>query len=115
MLPEPQYRNVVLDLHLYTVWSGFTTLQQYYDEASRWAEEIRSLVPFYPVIVGEMSLATGLDNYSVEQRQTFASKEMASFRDNALGYVFWSYKLAFASADWSFLDAAPYIKDYYKV
>lgn len=24
VLPEPQYRNVVLDIHLYTVWSGFS-------------------------------------------------------------------------------------------
>ena len=64
VLPEPQYRNVVLDIHLYTVWSGFTTEQQYYDEANRWATEIRSLVPYYPIIVGEMSLATALNPYT---------------------------------------------------
>lgn len=79
IFPEPQYRNVVLDIHLYTVWSGFTTEQQYYDEANRWATEIRSLVPYYPIIVGEMSLATSLNPYTSNARQQFADAEFNSF------------------------------------
>ena len=66
VMPEPQYRNVFLDLHLYTVWSGFSNAQQYYDEATRWGSEIRSLTPFYPVIVGEMSLATAMNPYPAD-------------------------------------------------
>ena len=115
VLPEPEYRNAVLDLHLYTVWSGFTTAEQHYAQASSWGEEIRALTPYYPVIVGEMSLATGLEGYTEAQRQEFADDEMISFRDNAFGYVFWSDKLQYKSEDWSFVDAAFYIQQYYQV
>lgn len=113
VLPEPQYRNAVLDLHLYTVWSGFTTPQQYYDAAVQWGYDIRYLTPYYPIIVGEMSLATALTDYTPEMRQEFADNEMTSFRDNAFAYIFWSDKLQYHSEDWSFVDGFSYIKDYF--
>jgi hypothetical protein len=113
VLPEPQYRNVVLDVHLYTPWSGFTTEQQYMDAAANWAREIRSLTPFYPIVVGEMSLATRLSSYSPQQRQSFANISMTSFVENAYGFVFWSYKLGYDSPDWAFRNALYYVKDYY--
>jgi glucan 1,3-beta-glucosidase len=113
VLPEPQYRNAVLDLHLYTVWSGFYTEQQYYDAAAGWGDDIRALTPYYPVIVGEMSLGTALNPYTDEQRQKFADGEMISFIENAFGYYFWSDKLEYSSEDWDFRGGFPYIKDYY--
>jgi len=115
VLPEPQYRNVVLDLHFYTVWSGFTQEQQYYSQAEAWGRELRTLTPYYPVVVGEMSLATGggFQNYSSEKRQLFADLSMKSFVENAYGFVFWSYKLRGETEDWAFKDAFNYVKDYY--
>ncbi|KAL3801331.1 hypothetical protein HJC23_006941 [Cyclotella cryptica] len=110
VLPEPQYRNVVLDLHLYAPWSGQTEEQGVMDLASSWGEEIRSLKPFYPIIVGEMSLATPLSSYSAQQRQVFADIMMSSFVENAYGFMFWSYKLGYETADWAFTDSINYIK-----
>ena len=115
VLPEPQYRNVVLDLHFYTAWSGFTQEQQFYSQAEAWGRELRTLTPYYPVVVGEMSLATGggFQNYSSEKRQLFADLSMKSFVENAYGFVFWSYKLRGKTEDWAFKDAFNYVKDYY--
>ncbi len=115
VLPEPEYRNAVLDLHLYTVWSGFTEEHQYYDEAAAWASQIRELSPLYPVVVGEMSLATAMVPYSAEQRARFATAEFNSFEDNAMGFVFWSDKLGYDSEDWSFEGGYSYIQQYYQM
>jgi glucan 1,3-beta-glucosidase len=92
VLPEPQYRNVVLDLHFYTPWSGYTQEQQYYNAAADWGKTIRALTPYYPVVVGEWSLATGR-GFPPENTQLFADASMKSFVENAYGFVFWSYKL----------------------
>lgn len=115
VLPEPQYRNVVLDLHLYTVWSGLTQPQQYYDATADWGRQIRELVPFYPIIVGELSLAVGeVDGQApVDFTQQIADNSFTSFRDNALGYYFWSEKLGYATESWALVDGFHYVKDYY--
>ncbi len=115
VLPEPQYRNVVLDLHLYTVWSGITDIDSIVAETTRWGDEIRSLTPYYPIIIGEMSLGSSLSTYSSADRQREADSEMTSFQENALGFVFWSEKLQYVSEDWALVDAFPYVKDYYLV
>jgi aryl-phospho-beta-D-glucosidase BglC (GH1 family) len=115
VFPEPEYRNAVLDLHLYTVWSGFTTIEETIAEGERWADDIRSLTPYYPVIVGEMSLGSGLSTYTAENRQDFADAEMTSFEQNALGFIFWSEKLDYTSEDWALVDAYSYVKNYYSV
>lgn len=116
VLPEPEYRNAVLDLHLYTVWSGFTSWDQYMNEASvGMADQIRSMTPYYPVIVGEMSLATAMsaEEYTTERRQQFADAEFTSFVENAYGFYFWSDKLEYMSEDWSFIGAEKYVVEYY--
>lgn len=113
VLPEPQYRNVILDLHLYTVWSGYTSPEQFYQAGKDFGTEIRSLTPYYPVIVGEMSLATSLNPYTSEQRQVFGDSEMTSFHDNAFGYMFWSDKLEYTSSDWCLVDGFSYVAPYY--
>lgn len=115
VLPEPEYRNVALDLHLYTVWSGLPDIDAVVAETARWGDEIRALTPFYPIIVGEMSLGSCLQDYTTAQRQREADSEMNSFQQNAFGYIFWSNKLEDVSEDWCFADAFPYIKDYYLV
>lgn len=115
VLPEPQYRNAVLDLHLYTVWSGFTTIEETVAEGVRWGEEIRSLTPYYPIIIGEMSLASGLSVYTAQNRQEFADAEMTSFEENALGYIFWSEKLEYGSEDWALVDGYSYVAKYYSL
>lgn len=116
VLPEPQYRNAVLDLHLYVVWSGYTTFDQTMQGAVQFGEEIRALVPFYPVIVGEMSLAVEFGGeYTSTMRQDFADAEFTSFSENAFGFVFWSEKLEYDTPDWSFVSGFSYIKDYYLV
>jgi aryl-phospho-beta-D-glucosidase BglC (GH1 family) len=38
VLPEPQYRNVVLDLHLYAYFIRSPNIQDYYDHAAAWAK-----------------------------------------------------------------------------
>jgi aryl-phospho-beta-D-glucosidase BglC (GH1 family) len=108
-LPEPQYYNVVLDLHLYTVWSGFTNFDQHLAEARRMGEEIRYLSLFYPVVVGEWSVATGLASYTESQKQQFAAAEVNSFVNNAFGWHYWSYKLEY-SGDWNWLTIYDLVK-----
>jgi len=116
VLPEPQYRNAVLDLHLYTVWSGATSIQQIVDMTTQWGDEIRALTPYYPVIVGEMSLGSSLGSqYTNEMRQMQADSEMKSFQNNAFGYYFWGEKLEYYSEDWSFVNGFSYIKTYYNL
>ncbi len=112
VLPEPQYRNVVLDLHLYAAFSD----GHYNDMADNWGKEIRALTPYYPVIVGEMSLGVNFANFgnlSPQDRQIFADKSMTSFVENAYGFMFWSYKLRGKNEAWAFKDAFNYVKDYY--
>jgi hypothetical protein len=113
VLPEPEYRNAVLDLHLYVVWSGYSTVDESFQGAVEMGEEIRRLTPYYPVIVGEMSLATGIAGYTNEDRQVFADTEFTSFTENAYGFIFWSDKLEYVSDDWAFVDGFSYVKDYY--
>lgn len=113
VFPEPEYRNAVLDLHLYVVWSGYNTPDETYDGARAFGDEIRALTPYYPIIVGEMSLATGLSNYSQEMRQEFADAEFISFTENSFGFVFWSDKLEYSSEDWALVDGFSYIQKYY--
>ncbi|CAE7796227.1 unnamed protein product [Symbiodinium microadriaticum] len=113
VFPEPQYRNGVLDLHLYTVWSGFSSPDEYYAAGVSFGNEIRALTPYYPIIVGEMSLATALNPYTDEERQLFADSEMTSFEENAFGFIFWSQKLEYSSADWALVNAMGYVNTYY--
>lgn len=113
VLPEPEYRNAVLDLHMYVVWSGYTTMEQAYQGAIEFGYEIRALTPYYPIVVGEMSLCTGLNGYTAENRQEFADYEFTSFSENAFGFIFWSDKLEYESEDWAFVDGFPYISKYY--
>lgn len=113
VFPETEYRNAVLDLHLYVVWSGYSTPEEVYQGTLQFGDEIRALTPHYPVVVGEMSLATGLEGYTAEMRQQFADSKFASFTENALGFIFWSDKLEYVSEDWALTDGYSYIKDYY--
>lgn len=115
VFPEPEYRNAVLDLHLYTVWSGLSTPDEYYEAARQWGDDIRALTPYYPIVIGEMSLATALDPYTADQRQIFTDTEMTSFEENALGFIFWSDKLEYDSEDWSFVGGYSYLKNYYSL
>lgn len=113
VLPEPQYRNVVLDLHLYTAFSSYTDPNEVYAASTAWGEQIRYLTPYYPIIIGEMSLATGLSTEDESIRQQFADSEMSSFENNAFGFVFWSDKIQYTSEDWCFVDGYKYVQEYY--
>mmetsp|Transcript_36730 Transcript_36730/g.68332 ORF Transcript_36730/g.68332 Transcript_36730/m.68332 type:complete len:479 (-) Transcript_36730:167-1603(-) len=114
VFPEPQYRNAVLDLHMYTVWTGASSIEEIVDITASWGQEIRDLTVYYPVIVGEMSLGSSLgDQYTSEMRQMQADGQMTSFQQNALGYYFWGEKLDYFSEDWAFVDGFSYVKAYY--
>lgn len=114
VFPEPQYRNAILDVHLYTVWTGASSINEIVDIATSWGEQIRELTVYYPVIVGEMSLGSSLgDQYTSDMRQMQADSQMTSFQQNALGYYFWGEKLDYYSEDWAFVDGFSYIKTYY--
>jgi hypothetical protein len=84
-------------------------------------KRIRNLMPYYPVMVGEMCLATELEGYSSKQRQRFADASMTSFVENAYAFVFWSYKMGYNSKgdhvdepkDWAFTSAVKHVRDYY--
>jgi hypothetical protein len=114
VFPEPQYRNAILDLHLYTVWTGASSIEEIVDITTTWGQEIRDLTPYYPIIVGEMSLGSSLgDQYTSEMRQMQADSQMISFQQNALGYYFWGEKLDYYSEDWAFVDGFSYVKAFY--
>lgn len=114
VFPEPQYRNAILDLHLYTVWTGATSIEEIVDITTSWGQDIRDLTPYYPIIVGEMSLGSSLgDQYTNEMRQTQADSQMTSFQQNALGYYFWGEKLDYYSEDWAFVDGFSYVQAFY--
>jgi glucan 1,3-beta-glucosidase len=112
VLPKPQYRNVVLNLHFHTPWSGYTQEQQYYNTAADWGKAIRALTLYYPVVVGEWSLATGR-GFPPKNTQLFADASMKLFVENAFGFVFWSYKLREKNEAWAFKDAFNYVKKHY--
>lgn len=115
VFPEPEYRNTVLDLHLYTVWTGAASIEDIITICDDWGDQIRALSQYYPVIIGEMSLASSLQGYTSDERQQQANHMMTSFQNNALGYIFWSDKLEYESCDWSLVDGYSYVEPYYMV
>lgn len=103
---EPEYKNVVLDTHLY-LGMGVrqrpghdreladylrTALNEYGDDISEMSE-------FFPIVIGEWCIAhypTGLDELPA-WRKSLSYRAMADVQlfvwERVLGWYFWSYKL----------------------
>ena len=87
-LREPEFVNVVLDLHLYNWQAPFTDMSVagHVREARKWGGLIRRLGESHPVLVGEWSFSTGTH----QAGQLFADACVSSF-SNGLGSYLWSW------------------------
>lgn len=105
---EPEFSNVVLDVHRYQC---FTDDLKALDAAGnvRYAEgplsdEIRDLNgSVYWTVCGEWSLATG-GSRNDEERQAFFDAQVQVF-ENCQGFFFWSYKIESGDPSWSLRTA----------
>ena len=105
---EPEFSNVVLDVHRYQC---FTDDLKALDAAGNvrhaegpLAEELRTLQgSVYWTICGEWSLGTDGDRTDAE-RQAFFDAQIKAF-ENCQGFFFWSYKIESGNPAWSLRDA----------
>lgn len=92
-LREPEYHNVILDMHLYTAFEGFTA-------STSDATILRAAHNFHcrcmahayhhPIIIGEWSLAIDLEAKKVTQ--AYADAQLTAFKAS-LGWFFWNLKM----------------------
>lgn len=90
-LREPEYYNVVLDLHLYN-WQQPYTAQDavtHVRNAAAWSGTIEGVNQHHPVIVGEWCFSTGT---VVQAGQPFVEASVNSF-DSGMGWYIWNWKI----------------------
>jgi glucan 1,3-beta-glucosidase len=102
----PEYKNVVLDTHLYLGMNVKPRLGRDCELADyiktalgRYEDDILEMSAFFPVVIGEWCLAhypAGIDKFSSQQKY-FSYRMMADAQlytwEKAAGWFFWSYKL----------------------
>lgn len=90
-LQEPDYYNVIMDLHLYDWQEPYTpeNAHQHVMDAEQWGPLIQSLSSRFPVLVGEWCMSSGT---FVQAGQAFVNASLASF-DNAFGSYVWNWKI----------------------
>ena len=108
-LRGPRYKNILLDVHLYQVFSkrhANLSADHHLALASSRATLLRRLQRSHQTIVGEWSLAMKQpsDRATVEDtlRQAYADAQLSAM-STARGWFFWNYK-AVGSPAWSFRD-----------
>jgi glucan 1,3-beta-glucosidase len=90
-LREPDYYNVVMDMHLYDWQEPYTEedANGHIRDAMGWSELIRNYSVQYPIIVGEWCMSSGTH---VQAGQKFVNASLTSFR-NAIGSYIWNWKI----------------------
>ena len=91
-LQEPEYYNVVMDLHLYDWQEPFTgkSKQGHVKDGQAFAQVVQSLSTQHPVIVGEWSFSTGTH---VQAGQPFVDACVQSFSHGGMGWYIWNWKI----------------------
>lgn len=90
-LREPEYYNVMIDLHLYN-WQLPYTAQNavtHVRNAVAWASTIDEINKHHPVLVGEWCFSTGT---VVQAGQPFVEACVNSF-DSGMGWYIWNWKI----------------------
>jgi glucan 1,3-beta-glucosidase len=90
-LLEPEYYNVVMDLHLYN-WQEPYTMQDaatHVKNAVAWEDVIADMSTSHPVMVGEWCFSTGTH---VQAGQPFVDACVTSFH-RAAGWYLWTWKV----------------------
>jgi glucan 1,3-beta-glucosidase len=90
-LQEPQYYNVVMDVHLYNWQEPYTEQEApvHIANAQAWAGLLDELNQQHPIIVGEWSFSTGT---YVQAGQPFVDACVASFKET-VGWYIWNWKI----------------------
>jgi glucan 1,3-beta-glucosidase len=111
---DENYKNIILDLHLYQVFSRDDrkmSMHRHIQKALReWKDLIYQVQQNIPVLVGEWSVALdrqalrGHDAYERDlAMKAYAAAQLKAFEDSA-GWCYWTYKTEAADA-WSARDS----------
>ncbi|KAJ1664909.1 hypothetical protein EV178_003693 [Coemansia sp. RSA 1646] len=105
-----KYMDAWLDAHLYHVfdrnidnWPLENHLRMVCDNG----RDLKSNATFFPIIVGEWSLAlpqAALNGKENEARRRFAEAQLDAYDQGGAGWIFWCFKTE-SSPEWSFLEA----------
>ncbi|KAJ2723233.1 hypothetical protein H4R23_004382, partial [Coemansia sp. Cherry 401B] len=105
-----KYIDAWLDAHLYHVFDrnidGWP-LENHLRLVCQNGRDLKSNSTFFPIIVGEWSLAlpqAALAGRENEARRRFAEAQLDAYELGGAGWVFWCFKTE-SSPEWSFLDA----------
>lgn len=112
------FRNTVLDMHMYQVFSdeyiGMSLEEHIEHAAHQWSEQLATVSKSLPVIIGEWSASLGDDAFpaSIASEQKRAghlryAKAQKKVFDMTLGYFYWNYK-AVDAGTWSLRDYPEY-------
>ncbi|KAJ2162511.1 hypothetical protein GGF46_000642 [Coemansia sp. RSA 552] len=105
-----KYIDAWLDAHLYHVFDRNIDnwpLENHLRLVCQNGRDLRSNSTFFPILVGEWSLAlpqAALNGRENESRRRFAEAQLDAYEQGGAGWVFWCFKTE-ASPEWSFLDA----------
>lgn len=90
-LLEPEYYNVVIDLHLYNWQEPYTSQSaaQHVRNAAAWGGLVTNTSASHPVLVGEWCFSTGT---VVQAGQPFVDACVESFH-RAVGWYLWTWKV----------------------
>eukprot|EP01039_Chlorochromonas_danica_P011177 gene11177-12462_t len=90
-LQEPQFYNVVMDLHLYNWQEPHTSesVDLHIRDARSWSGLIETFSVQHPIVVGEWSMSTGT---MVRAGQAFVDACTTSFQQS-LGWYAWTWKV----------------------
>eukprot|EP01031_Cornospumella_fuschlensis_P028767 gene28767-34730_t len=90
-LQEPEFYNVVMDMHLYHWQEPYTRMsrERHVSGAANWAGMLEVYSPMFPLLVGEWSMSTGT---YVQAGQPFVDACVKSFSRTA-GWYLWNWKV----------------------
>jgi aryl-phospho-beta-D-glucosidase BglC (GH1 family) len=87
-LKEPNYYNVIFDMHLYEWPHAQSNISQHLLEAKSWEKVINSHSIYHPIIIGEWCMSTGINQVG----QPFVDTCINSFH-NSKGWYLWNWKI----------------------
>ncbi|KAJ1888662.1 hypothetical protein LPJ66_008455 [Kickxella alabastrina] len=105
-----KFTDAYLDAHLYHVFDRNIDdwpLENHLRLVAQNGRDIKSNSTYFPIIVGEWSLALpqpALRGRENEARRRFAEAQLDAYEQGGAGWVFWCFKTE-SSPEWSFLDS----------
>ncbi|KAJ1954487.1 hypothetical protein GGI12_005779, partial [Dipsacomyces acuminosporus] len=105
-----QHVDAWLDAHLYHVFDqkmNSWSLERHLRHVCTSGRDLASNSTFFPVVVGEWSLAlpkAAFQGRENEARRRFAEAQLDAYEKGGVGWFFWCFKTE-ESPEWSFLDA----------